>query len=123
MKKLVIISLDLLVALPILTLVLALLFSSVKGTQAYLPELGLTQEAWLRAAVASQLCASRVDLQAGNMTSANSIAAGIASSLNVSVSMVPYQDTRPCGSARALCRLVTVSGHAYLLVVSYEGAG
>ncbi len=123
MKKLVIISLDLLAALPILTIAFALFFSSVGGTQPYLLSLGVSQAAGLREATASQLISSQIDGGPANYSTAEGIASRVSSSYNVSSRLVGLDEAQACEIGRTLCRLVTISGNAYLLVVSYEGAG
>ncbi len=119
--KLVIISLDMLVALPILSVAMLLLFSSIRGTQGYLLALGGSQGARLNALVASQRIAQAIDASY-NYSVAMSSSESISSSYGLVSRIVGQYDAQACGSQYALCRLVTVSGSTYLLVVNYENA-
>lgn len=117
--KLMIIALDMLVALPIVTAAFALLLSSVSGSQAYLPALGSSEAARLNAIVTSQQIIDRVIVSA-NYSSAEQAAQDIASAYNVTAQLSSVGSAAQCGSRNSVCRLATVSGTAYLLVISYE---
>ena len=118
--KLVIISLDLIVALPVLSVAALLLFSSIRGTQGYLLSLGNSESARLNALVVSQQIAEKIDASAANYSTAVRIAGSTSAAYNISRSLLAYSGPSPCGGARTVCRLVTISGNAYLLVLNYE---
>lgn len=121
--KIFIISLDMLVALPVLSVAMLLLFSSVKGTQSYLLTLGVSQTSRLNAIVTSQQIAGRIDSGVLNYSDALELADSVSGKYGLTAQLLSHNSVSGCGSAGIVCRLVTVSGNVYVLVVSYESTG
>ncbi len=120
-KKLVLVSLDLMLALPILTAGFAFLFSSIGGSQSYLLTLANSQDRYLNLFSSSQKIATVLDSQRMNYSSAASFASETAIGEGMSATLGPSPDS--CYAPFTLCRLVTVSGDSYFLVLSYESSG
>ncbi len=121
--KLVIISLDLMLALPILALGLAVLFSSIVNSQTYLLAFAGLQNKTLDLFTTSQQIAHALDANQVNGTTAAELASDIALGNGVAAGVLDVGSAADCVNALTLCRIVTVSGAARLLVVSYENAG
>ena len=122
MAKLFLVSLDLMVALPILGVAALLLFSSVYSSQDSVLHLAVSQYGQLSALVHSQVVVVAVDGNAVNLTSAESIVSGAAINTGLVFGLYPL-GSGSCASGPQACRIVTVSGVPYLLVVSNESAG
>lgn len=120
-KKLVLVSLDLMLALPILTAGFAFLFSSIGGSQSYLLTLAKSQDRYLGLLSSSQRIASVLDSQQMNYSSAERFASEAAAEEGISARM--SSDANACGAPLTVCRLVTVSGNSYFMVLSYESSG
>ncbi|MDE1854923.1 MAG: hypothetical protein KGH57_01210 [Candidatus Micrarchaeota archaeon] len=120
--KIFIISLDMLIALPILSVAMIFLFSSMRGTQSYLLALGSSRGPRLNALVASQQISQAIDNGAYNYSTALQLAGGISAKYGLSSQILNQGSIQQCGNSNTVCRLTTISGNAYLLVVSYEGA-
>lgn len=120
--RLVMISLDMVVALPILSVAVLLLLSSIRGTQGYLLELGVSEASRLRMLSASQQIAGAVDASA-NYSSALLAAGTVSARYGLSAQLSDPGEAPECSAAGTACRLVTVSGMAYLMVVRNESAG
>ena len=118
--KLVIISLDLLLALPVLTLGVTLLFSSVNDSQLRLLSLAEAHNRTLDLLTASQQIAVKVDSGAYNFSSAYAAAAELASSSGLKAEITQLNHTAACAEPFSQCRIVTIGGMAYLLVLSHE---
>lgn len=123
MKKLLLISLDLMLALPILGLGFAALFSSIIGSQSYLLALARLENRTLSLSVASQQVAEALDADAVNYSAAYQAASVVAKENGVAAIIANRSFAQGCASALEVCRLVTVSGSVRLLVVSYENSG
>ncbi|MDE1873535.1 MAG: hypothetical protein KGI04_00220 [Candidatus Micrarchaeota archaeon] len=122
MKRLFLISLDLLAALPILCIASALVLSSISSSQNYLLALGESRGTLLNAIVASQQIAVELDAGPTNYSQAASMAGTIASTEGLSAQLLESVGGASCSGPSSFCRLVTVSGDVYLLVVSYANA-
>ncbi len=120
-KKLVLVSLDLMLALPILTAGFAFLFSSIGGSQSYLFALANSQDRYVNLLSSSQKMAIALDSRPMNYSSAASFASETAIGEGLSASLDVNPDS--CYAPFTLCRLVTVSGDSYFLVLSYESSG
>ncbi len=121
MAKLFLISLDLLVALPILGVASLLLFSSIYSSQTYALGIARGQYSQLGAFEVSQEAAPALDSNATNYTSAESITYGIESRTGFTLELLRPK-VNLCSGIWQACRIVTVSGVPYLLVVSNEGS-
>jgi hypothetical protein len=122
MVKLFLISLDLMVALPILGVAAVLLFSNIYSSQGSALHLAELQRGQLGAFEYSQTAAAAVDGSAANFTDAESIISGIAGNTGLAFGLYPPSNGA-CSFGSQVCRLVTVSGVPYLLVVSNESTG
>lgn len=120
-KKMVIVSLDLMLALPVLTAGVVFLFSSISGSQSYLLAQAKSQGRYISLLSSSQRIAGALDSQEMNYSSAVALASGMAAEGGLSASIVASADS--CGVPNAMCRLVTISGSSYFLVLSNESAG
>ena len=120
-KKLVLVSLDLMIALPILTAGFAFLFSSIGGSQSYLFALANSQDRYVNLLSSSQKIVLTLDSQLMNYSSAARFAYETAIGEGISASLDSNPDS--CYEPFTLCRLVTVSGNSYFLVLSYESSG
>jgi hypothetical protein len=120
--KIFIISLDMLVALPVLSLAAMLLFSSARGTQSYLLVLGGAYGSRLDAITASQQISQSIDSGTYNYSSASQAASGVAGEYGLAAQLIGLDAVLRCGGFGEICRIVIVSGRAYVLVVSYENA-
>ena len=112
-----------LVALPILSVAVILLFSGIRGSQAYLLELGGSQTSRLNELVASQQIAHAIDTCACNYSDAARLAVGISQDYGLTVRLGGQGIGQACVDSGVVCRLVTVSGNVYPMVASYESAG
>ncbi len=119
MKKLVLISLDLVVALPIVATSFALLFSSIGGSQGYLLGLASFQNRYLYAVTVSHTAASSLDSGTMNYSVAIQLVQNISKESGLGLSVTNYSSPGPCYESKVLCRLVTLTDSAYLLVVNY----
>ena len=122
MKKLVMVSLDLMAALPIASLAFILLFSSMRNSQAYLLNSADFQGRYLDEMTVSQQIAGLLDLGNLNYTSSLQSAEKMSAENGFVLSISPLDSPDPCAQPSAVCRIVTISGSAYLLVLSYENA-
>lgn len=122
LARLFLVSLDLLVALPILGIVSLLLFSSIYTSQRSLQGLAEWQYWQLKAFGASQQAAVLLDSSQVNYTAAETAVSGIADNASVSFGLLPANEGA-CPAVSAVCRLVTLSGVPYLLVVYNASTG
>jgi hypothetical protein len=120
--KIFIISLDMLVALPVLSLAAMFLFSSARGTQSYLLSLGGAYGSRLDAITASQQISQSIDSGTYNYSSASQAASSVAGEYGLAAQVIGLDAVQRCGGFGEICRIVIVSGRAYVLVVSYENA-
>ncbi|MGA3020831.1 MAG: hypothetical protein ABSD68_02685 [Candidatus Micrarchaeales archaeon] len=120
--KLFIISLDLLLALPIVSVGFMLLFSSIASSQSYLTTLAVSQDRMLSLVSISQQIEERIDSREANMTLAYQIAASASNKTGLTAEITDLHNERGCISPLALCRVITVSRYAKLLVVKYASS-
>lgn len=121
-KKLMILSLDLMLALPIASVAFLLLFSSIRGSQDYQLASAAFTNRDLNAFTVSQQIATTLDASALNHSMALLIASNISKEHGLTSSMTIPEDAMTCTPLLAVCRLVTISGSSYVLVVSHESA-
>lgn len=116
----VIVSLDLMLALPIASVAFLLLFSSIKSSQSYLASSANSEGRSLEALVVSQQIANKLDSSALNYSGAVGIAANISAAHGFGVRILSLGSGYSCGSLLTICRLVTLSGSVYVLLVYNE---
>ena len=121
MQKLAIVSLDLMVALPIVAASFLLILSSTKFSEAYLSDASMHQAALLGLYAKSQAAASVLSGGAVSYSSALMMAKSL-SSEGIDSHLTSLQNTSFCNMWESVCRIVVVSGNAYLLVINYENA-
>ncbi len=121
MKKLVAVSLDLVIALPMASIAFMLLFSSISGSQTYLARLAYFQGRDLAKLSVSQQIADAIDGNLLNFMTANNIASNLSRKSGVSALISPPEAGSYC-PAQDLCRLITINGSVYSLRLSYENA-
>jgi hypothetical protein len=119
--KLFIISLDLLLALPIISIGLMLLFSSITSSQSYLTTLAVSQNRTLTLVSISQQIEDLIDSREANLTLAYQIAAAASDKAGLAVAITDLNASN-CMFPLTICRIITVSGHAELLVVKYASS-
>lgn len=107
-------------ALPIVSVAFILLFASIKGSQGYLLDSANFQSKELYAFAASQNIASALDASPLNLSSATVLAQNLSNQYRVGVILVQPSEIAACNSSSSMCRLVTLSGSVYVLVVRYE---
>jgi hypothetical protein len=119
-KKLMIVSLDLMLALPIVTAGFAFLFSSIASSQPYLADLAVSQNITLSMLSVSQRISAAIGLEGLNYSEAEGLASSLAYAGGVSYRI--QKDPVGCGMPSTLCRVITISGSAYVLVLSHASA-
>ena len=120
MSKLVIISLDLMLALPIVSIAFILVFSSIRGSQGSMLDSASFEERELRAFTASQSIAGKLDASALNLSGAAELVKNASNQYEVSVTLAGLGGSAECSAGHSVCRLVTLSNSVYILVVRYE---
>ena len=120
--KAAIVSLDLLAASSIAALAVLLLLASVRASQSYFLSMAEYQNRSMSMISGSQEIAEALASSRANFSVAVSLSNWIASRQGLRSHLSPSADLSPCHSPLSLCRLVTVSGSTYLLVVSYENS-
>jgi hypothetical protein len=121
--KLFIISLDLLLALPIVSIGFVLLFSSITSSQGYLYALAASQNRTLTLVSVSQQIEDQIESREANVTLAYQIAASASAKSGLGAEITDFHNASGCMSPLTLCRIVMVSGDAELLVMKYESSG
>lgn len=116
-----VISLDLMIALPLAAVAFAVLFAGISSNVPYLSKLIAYKAQLLGLYARSQEVASALASIPLNYEQASALITS-QSSGNVSSSIVPLQSISNCSPGISLCRVVVVSGNAYLLVMRYENA-
>lgn len=118
--KAVIVSLDLLIASSLASIGILLLLASVRASQSYFLAVAEYQNHSMGTISASQGIASAIDSPGTNISVAVSISNQIAGERGLVSHIDALGDAAECHSPQAVCRLVTVSGSTYLLVISNE---
>jgi len=120
--RLMIISLDLLLALPVLTLGITLLFSSINDSQMQLLALAESHNRTLNLLTASQQIVDKIDSGIYNRSAAAAAAAEFAglSGLRSEITLLNHSDA--CAEPFSQCRILVLEGSAYLLVLSHENS-
>jgi hypothetical protein len=118
--KAVIVSLDLIIASALASIGILLLLASVRASQSYLLAVAEYQNRSMETISASQEIASAIDSPDTNISVAVSISNQIAGERGLVSRLDALGDAAECHSPQTVCRLVTVSGSTYLLVISNE---
>lgn len=113
-----IISLDLMVALPIVAVSVVLLFGCLYATQYGISQSATYQKNALQRLEASQLIASGIEQAHDNYSSSLLLARSLAQGLGVNESINGSVDQQACDASLTVCRLITVNGSSYFLVIT-----
>ncbi len=112
-----IISLDLMIALPILALTLLLLFSGIYSAESGLGSLAVHQKSILQRYSGSQLIATEIARSHANLSSALSLAGYISRGLDVNASITQSTNVTLCNTGYTICRMLVIQNRSYFLVI------
>lgn len=116
------VSLDLLVASSVAAMAILLALASVRASQSYFLYLAGYQNRSFREISSSQEMAAALDSSNANLSTGNSISKWMSSSQGTESSLEGLGNLSECAFPLTICRLVTLSGSTYLLVVSDENS-
>lgn len=117
--KAILISLDMIMALPFACLAILLLFSAFYGSQAYLSNSSQSSEEMIALYYRSQFITDVVSAQGMTYSLAYSFLTSYSKSYGLDFFLSPYGSTPASGCGYSqICRIETISGASYLLRIS-----
>ncbi|VVB77047.1 Uncharacterised protein [uncultured archaeon] len=116
--KLMLISMDVLIGSQLAFAGILFILACVSASQDYFATSVAYRARALDTILVSQQVSAVLDSSGMNVSAAQSLAQSISSGYGLRSELVPYDGQPACSGAYVVCRFLTVSGAAFLLIVS-----